>query len=114
MAVDINLERQIICRIFADENAKASHRMGVTLHLNIDKSVWEQTQLIAQEQGKTVSEMIENHFRAMIQSRKQQSQEMPLSPFVRDLMGSIPDAESNLDDINEREIIHAHVEKKHQ
>lgn len=87
--------------------------MGVTLHLNIDKSVWEQTQLIAQEQGKTVSEMIENHFRGMIQSQKQKSQEIPLSPFVRDLMGSIPDTESNLNDVNEREIIHAHVEKKH-
>ena len=59
--------------------------MGVTLHLNIDKSVWEQTQLIAQEQGKTVSEMIENHFRAMIQSQKQKSQEIPLSPFVRQI-----------------------------
>lgn len=88
--------------------------MGVTLHLNIDKSVWEQTQLIAQEQGKTVSEMIENHFRAMIQSRKQKSEEIPLSPFVRDLMGSIPDAESDVNDINERGKIHAHVEKKHQ
>jgi hypothetical protein len=73
---------QIILRIFALK----TYVMQTKLTLTIEQSIIEQAKLYAKDKGRSLSELIENYLKVVLEDNQQK---VKLSPSIKKLKGSI-------------------------
>lgn len=77
--------------------------MNTKLTLTLEKEIIEQAKKYASNKGRSLSEMVENYFRYITESKTEAIEEVQLSPRVRKLKGVLKvdssfDYENNLNE----------------
>lgn len=83
--------------------------MNTKLTLTVDKEVIEQAKLFARSHGRSLSNLVEEYLKALI-DRDDSKNQFNLSPLVESLWGSVPLSEES---INYKELLKEEIGKKH-
>jgi metal-responsive CopG/Arc/MetJ family transcriptional regulator len=83
--------------------------MTTKLTLSLEESVIKEAKSVAKNKGKSLSNLIENYLRSLIQQKENRENE--ISPSIKKLVGCVKPVDDN---INYKEVVAEEIFKKYQ